>query len=142
MTSEQCRRYLEDPDANAEHLAECSECRAMHDELAAKVAAQPIRVDALPLAPWEGATHRSWPLVLGAALTVIAIAAGLFAAAGASPLIAIGEAVREAVPSAGLMLGVLRMMGGAAPIAILLSFVAVNAILFLLLRRAPKGIDV
>ena len=142
MKSEQCTRYLEDPDANAAHLADCDECRAMHDELAGQVAAHPIRIDALPLAPWEGATYRSWPLVLGASLAVIAIAAALFAAAGASPLVAVGEAVREAVPSAGLMIGVLRMMGGAAPIAIVISFLAVNAILFALLRRAPKGIDV
>lgn len=142
MNREECRLYLEDPEAHGAHLATCAACRAVSQELHAKVPAQPIRVEALPLAAWEGAAHRSWSLVLGSALTVIAIAAALFAAAGESPLVAIGEAVREAIPSSGLMLSLLRLVGGAAPIAIVVSFLAVNAILFVLLRRAPKGIDV
>lgn len=142
MKSEQCMRYLEDPEANGAHLSECAECRTVFEELRSKVDVRSVRLEALPLAPWEGASYRSWPLVVGSALTVLAIAAALFAAAGASPVSAIGEAVREAIPASGLLVSVLRLVGGTAPVAIIVSFIVVNAVLFALLRRAPKGIDV
>ena len=31
--NEACQRYLEDPEANAEHLRDCAECRAVFDAL-------------------------------------------------------------------------------------------------------------
>lgn len=144
MKSEDCRRYHEDPEANAAHLATCAECRAVDEQLRAPVNNRKLRIETLPLAPWEGASFRSWPLVAGGALAVIAIAAAFFAAAGASPLLVL-EALRNAVPSGQIVQSFVQLGSGIvrhAPVAILLAFLVVNAILFALLRRAPKGIDV
>ena len=146
-----CQKYLEDPEAHAAHLAGCESCRAMFEQLDAPLGAQgipPVRIDSLPLAPWEGATHKSWPLVVGAILGVLAIAAGLFAMAGLSPVTALTDSIRANIPSAEILGSIMRLAPGAiqnAPaglqIAIVISFVVINAVLFLLLRRAPKGID-
>lgn len=142
--TDRCQHYLEDPEGHAGHLAECADCRRMAEALAQSVDAR-VRVDALPLAPWEGASYRSWPLVLGAALAVIAIAAAFFAAAGTSPL----KVVDMSMPSTDLLISMVRLTSGAiqnAPtswqIGIGISFVVVNALFIVLLRRAPKGIDV
>ena len=80
-----CQRYAEDPEGNATHLAECAKCR----EIYATVESQPVRLETLPIAPWEGAGYRSWPLVIGGALALAAVALGLCAAAGISPLAAL-----------------------------------------------------
>ena len=146
-----CQRYLEDPEAHAAHLAGCERCRVMFEQLDAPIGAQGIprvRMDSLPLAPWEGATHKSWPLVIGAILGVLAIAAGLFAMAGLSPIAALMDSIRANVPSMAVLGSIVRLAPGAiqnAPaglqIAIVVSFILINAVLFLLLRRAPKGID-
>jgi hypothetical protein len=144
-----CQKFLEDPETHAAHLQTCERCRAMVEHLETRVAgAQTIRVDALPLAPWEGAGHKSWPLVIGVILGVIAIAAGLFAMAGLSPVSALADSIRSRVPSAGVLGSLIRLAPGAiqnAPaglqIAIVISFIIVNAVLFLLLRRSPRGID-
>ena len=144
MKSEDCRRYFEDPEANTAHLAVCAECRAVAEQLRAHVNNRKLRIETLPLAPWEGASFRSWPLVAGGGLAVIAIAAAFFAAAGASPLI-VFEALRNSIPTAEVVQSFLQLGSGIvrnAPFAILLAFVVVNAILFVLLRRSPKGIDV
>ena len=145
MNRDLCQRYLEDPEANAAHLASCAECRAVEEQLSAKVRNQRVRVDALPLAPWEDSAHRSWPLVTGGLLAVVAIAAALFGIAGVSPLLML----RDALPSFDILTSVVRFAGGAiqnAPtgwqIGIAISFVAVNALLIALLRRSPKGLDV
>ncbi|HUP48754.1 MAG TPA: hypothetical protein VNA04_08175 [Thermoanaerobaculia bacterium] len=139
MNRERCQRYLEDPDAHRDHLAECAACREVFEDLDAKVTGRPVRLEALPLAPWEGAGYRAWPLVTGGALVVVAIAAALFAAAGE---------LREVLPPADLVLSLLRLVGGAAQnapgswqIGIVVAFVAVNAVLIALLRRAPRGLD-
>jgi RNA polymerase sigma factor (sigma-70 family) len=60
-----CEEYLQDPEANAAHVESCAECRAFEDDLALPIEVQhrPMSVDALPLASWEGASHRTWPLV-------------------------------------------------------------------------------
>lgn len=146
-----CEDYLQDPEANAAHLESCAECRAIAEELddAIAVAPRAISLDALPMATWEGASHRTWPLVAAGAVAVAILAVVLFLAAGISPLQGIARAVTSAVPSLDLMVNLSQLAGGAlhkAPvawhIAIAVSFVAINTILFLLLRRAPKGIDV
>jgi hypothetical protein len=143
MKTEACERYLADPDANASHLAECAECAALFGSNDVPFDAIVI-TDSLPLAPWEGAGHRSWPLVLGGALAVLCIAVSLFAIAG----VPIG-ALRGAIPSFGTLQLLLRYVGDGlqhAPatlqIAIAISFLVVNTLLIVLLRRAPKGIDV
>jgi len=137
--NEDCLRYAEDPDANAAHLANCQSCRAAYGA----VETHAIAVDALPLAPWEGASYRAWPLVLGGALAVLAVALALCASAGISPIAAV---------IAGMSGGPLRTwigvatetLRGASPIwqvAYGVAFVAINTIFVVLLRRAPRGID-
>mgnify|MGYP006174633997 CR=1 FL=1 len=145
MSSEACRRYFEDPEAHAAHVGECAECRAIRDQLHAKVLNHSIRVETLPLAPWEGAAYRSWPLVVGGALTFVAVIAALFAVAGTSPLAALADAARAAIPSRDVLMSFLNLGGGivkSAPIPIFILFIAVNALLIALLRRSPKGMDV
>ncbi|HET7436181.1 MAG TPA: hypothetical protein VFN10_15835 [Thermoanaerobaculia bacterium] len=147
-----CEQYFEDPEAHASHLDECEACRVLFGELdddAIAAPPAPVRVDALPLAPWEGASHRTWPLVIAGVLSVAILAIVLFISAGQSPVHGIAQALVSAVPSLELLMNVTQMAGGAlhnAPlqwhVAIAISFVVINTILFLLLRRAPKGIDV
>src|SRR5438132_10855223 len=104
--NDRCRRFLEDPEANTAHLAECAACRALFDQLNTPVAEASVDVPALPLAPWEGASHRSWPLVLTGALAILAIAIALWAAVGMSPMRALtiglnsGTAARASILTA------------------------------------------
>ena len=146
MNPESCQRYLEDPDANASHLAECAQCRALADGLQASgLGPRASDVRDLPLAPWEGAAHRSWPLVAAGAVAVAVIAGLLFAATGTSPL----EILRGKVPSADVIASMVRLAGGAvhnAPVSlqilIFAAFFIINGIFLVLLRRSPRGLDV
>jgi hypothetical protein len=143
---EACQRYLEDPEANAAHLQTCAECRAIAEALAAKadVEPAPIAVDALPLAPWEGSSHRAWPLVLGASAVVTIVALALLDATGmsvrhvAESSLASIDSVRGLLRSASESL---RAASRVAQVAFGAAFVIVNALLVMLLRRAPRGID-
>jgi len=136
MKSQSCERYLEDPEANAGHLAECAECSALFGESA--VPTKPLRFDALPLAPWEGAKHRAWPLVAIVAIVLIVASvvlckiAGLSAAQIADYVIGSMQARRAAV------LGWAESMPQGVIVA---AFAVVNVVLIALLRRAPRGID-
>jgi hypothetical protein len=149
MTSDSCERYLEDPEANAAHLAECAECRAFEASLADTSAPvgprASLKVDALPMAAWEGASYRSWTLVIAGAIAVAVIATLLFAVTGTSPI----ELFRGRVPSKDIVSslmhlgpGFIQNAPGTWQIFIVVSFVVVNAIFIALLRRAPRGIDV
>ena len=147
MKTEACERYLADPEANASHLAECAECAALFGPSAAPQIS--FNAEALPLAPWEGATYKSWPLVIGGALAVLTIAAGMFAVAGVAPLNGILHALRATIPSFTTLQLLLRYVGDgvqhappALQIGVAVSFLVVNTLLVILLRRAPKGIDV
>jgi hypothetical protein len=144
-----CDDYLQDPETHAAHVESCELCRAMFEELNIEVPVQhrPINLDALPLATWEGASHRTWPLVAAGLLAVLVLASVLFIAAGTSPLRGIAKALVSAVPSLDLMVNLSQLAGGAlhnAPVvwhvAIGVSFVLINTVLFLLLRRSPKGV--
>ncbi len=144
-----CDDYLQDPETHAAHLEACEVCRAMFEELDSDLPIQPrpIDLDALPLATWEGASHRTWPLVAAGILAVLVLAVVLFIAAGTSPLRGIATALVGAVPSLDLMVNLSQLAGGAlhkAPmlwhVAIGVSFVLINTVLFLLLRRSPKGV--
>ena len=76
MTDERCQQYLEDPEANAAHLSECDACGLLAVTLAESVPADlssEVDADKLPLAPWEGASHRPWPLVLSLAIGVVVV---------------------------------------------------------------------
>jgi hypothetical protein len=131
-----CQRFAEDPEGNAAHLRECAKCAAIYRG----VQTHPVNVDALPLAPWEGAAYRAWPLVIGGALAVLAIALALCAAAGLSPIAALVAGMRSDGARAAIDMidQKLRPLG---PFVFAALFIAVNSLLVLLLRRAPRGID-
>jgi hypothetical protein len=145
MNRDSCQKYLEDPEANASHLAECAECRTLAESLQASGLGPRASVDLrkLPLAAWEGASYRSWPLVAAGAIAVAVIATLLFAATGTTPL----QLLRGKLPSGDVVSSLLRLrFVQNAPLSwqifIAIAFVAVNAIFIALLRRAPRGIDV
>jgi hypothetical protein len=142
--NEGCQRYIEDPEANASHLETCEACRALFGELGAPPPAlRPISVDTMPLAAWEGASHRAWPLVVAGLVLLAGIAGVLFAIAGISPRVLFAQ-----LPSLDVMASVVRG-GGAfvqnAPmgwqVGIGIGFLVINTILYVLLRRAPRGVD-
>lgn len=146
-----CDDYFEDPEKNASHLATCQTCRAVEQELGApiEVHARAIDVDQLPLAAWEGASHRTWPLVAAGAASVLILAVALFLAAGTPPLRGIARALTANLASFEAASKFFQHFGNglqSAPmlvhVTIAVLFVVINTILFLLLRRAPKGIDV
>lgn len=150
MKTPDCERYLEDPDAHAAHLDSCADCRALFGELDVDVPVRAVAVDAakLPLAPWEGASHRSWPLVIGVLLAVLTMAFALFLVAGESPASGVARSILSAIPQFGVLVRVFHLTGDAIPnaptvwqIGIAVAFLVVNTLLFLLLRRAPRGID-
>ena len=147
--NESCERYLQDPEANASHLDECANCRDLLVVLETPVETKPIAVDALPLAPWEGASHRAWPLVAAGAAIVLGIAALLFVIAGISPLRGFRGAVAGAIPPLDIVSTLARGAGAAVQqvppswqIASVIAFLVINTIFVVLLRRAPKGADV
>jgi hypothetical protein len=74
---------------------------------------------------------------------VIILAVVLCYAAGVTSLSGIAHAVMSAIPPVQPVVRILQLTGVAigGPIVAVL-FVAINTILFLLLRRAPRGIDV
>ena len=146
-----CDDYFEDPERNAAHLESCELCRAMTEDLDSEIEVEhrPIAVDALPLAPWEGATHRTWPLVAAGAASVLILAVVLFLAAGTPPLRGIARALASTVTSYEAATRFFEHFGAglhsapaAVHVTIAVLFVVINTILFLLLRRAPKGLDV
>lgn len=146
-----CEEYLEDPEAHAGHLESCALCRAMTEDLDADIEVQtrPMSIDALPLAPWEGATYRPWPLVAAGIASVLILAVALFLAAGTPPLRGIARALTTTFTSFETASRFFQLFGNglhSAPalvhITIGVLFVVINTILFLLLRRSPRGIDV
>lgn len=146
--NEACERYLKDPEANAAHREACAACRDLFGALEAPVEGKAVVVDDLPLAPWEGASHRAWPLVVGGAAIVLALAALLFVIAGVSPLRGFGRAVLTSLPPLDIVTSVARAAGSAVKqvpaswqIATVIAFLVINTIFALLLRRAPKGVD-
>jgi hypothetical protein len=139
-----CQRTLENPEANAEHLRDCAQCRAVFDALGLEVEAKPLAVGELPLASWEGAAHRPWALVAASAIAVLALSIIFFAYANTSPL----SVVSSEMSRLEMMREIFRLASAAvrnAPltwqVTIGVLFIVVNTILVLLLRRAPRGID-
>jgi len=143
MNDHACARYLEDPETNAAHLTECDACRALFGELEETIEHPPLAIGSLPLAPWEGAGHRAWPLVLVGALGVCALTVALFLIAGVSPLHGVAAATKMPSPGSAMTMAtdvshaLMRSAGG----WIVLGFIVTNVVLFGLLRRAPRGID-
>jgi hypothetical protein len=135
-----CEEYLNDPEANAAHLESCDVCRVLEsDDNLVTVEPRPMNLDALPLAPWEGASHRTWPLVAAGLVATLTLLIVLSAYAGISPV----AAMSSSLPSVEALLTFLQLTGRAigGPLVAVL-FVVINTILFVLLRRAPKGADV
>ena len=142
--NDRCRRFLEDPEANTTHLTECAACRALFDQLNTPVADASVDVPALPLAPWEGASHRSWPLVLTGAVAILVIAIALCAAVGMSPMRALAIGLNSGASARASILAAADAIRNASmpwQVAFGALFLLVNTALVLLLRRAPRGID-
>ena len=155
-----CEDYFEDPEKNQAHLETCALCRALEEGMTSELdppvdAADGIRyraavdVESLPLATWEGASHRTWPLVAIGLAAVLILAVALFLAAGTPPLRGIARAATSGVTSFEAATRFFQLFGSglqSAPalvhVTIAVLFVSINSLLFLLLRRAPKGIDV
>jgi hypothetical protein len=149
--TDRCEDYFEDPDAHASHLASCALCRATAEELdaALDVQSRPIAVDGLPVASWEGAAHRPWPLVAAGFTAVLILAVALFLAAGTPPLRGVARAATSSLTSFEGATRLFQLVGNglhSAPavvhVTIAVLFVSINTLLFVLLRRSPKGIDV
>ncbi len=101
-------------------------------------------MDALPLAPWEGSSHRPWPLVLGIVAVVVIIALALCDAAGLSPLHVAESSLTSMEAMRGLIdraTASLRAASLVWQIAFGIAFLVVNGLLIVLLRRSPRGID-
>jgi hypothetical protein len=152
MTDDRCQQYLEDPEAHAAHLEECESCRTLaatlddSEDAAVESSLPPLTLDvnSLPLAGWEGASHRPWPLVVSLAAGILGLALFFCFAAGTS----ITKAVTSSSGTFDMLRDLVRMTGDAAPhapkawqIGVIILFFAVNGLLLLLLRRAPRGID-
>lgn len=144
--NEACQRYLEEPESNAEHLRGCAECRALFDALGVSMddGSSRLSVGELPLAPWEGASHRPWELIAASAISILALSIVFFVYAGTSPL----SVISSEMTRLQAMREILRLTSAAvrsAPlvwqVTIGILFIVVNTILVLLLRRAPRGID-
>lgn len=158
--NEECTRFLEDPDAHRDHAATCADCGAfLADEealergfaAAATAPARPLAgaIEAsLPLAPWEGAQERSWAVVVAGVVVVIALAAAAFIYGGVSPVAGFVSAARETLSSQMSWIAVIRVLPRLlhhAPVPFHLfvaaAFVASNLLLYLLLRKNPRGYD-
>ena len=149
MKNDSCQRYLDDPEGNASHLETCEECRALFAPADVVVKDIVVPIDALPMATWEGASHRSWPLAIAAGIVVLFSAVTLFLMAGVAPVTGLLRSVSTAIPSADFILTASRLVGNGlqhAPLswqlAIGVGLLAVNTVFVLLVRRAPRGIDV
>lgn len=135
--------FLQDPEAHASHVDECAACRAIVERLDASVAADGIRLDRLPLAAWEGAAYRSWGFVAAVSVIIAAVAIALCHVAGITPLRAVESdaSIGQWRTLLSVLTGVLQRATLAWQIVFAALFVAVNTLLFVLLRRPPRGID-
>lgn len=107
----------------------------------------PILKERLPVAPWEGASHRAWlaPVVVG--VTLMALAALVASATGANPFDMIAAIFRGAASSASEIPDVASSLGtlvSTAPLelraAVVAAFILINGLFALMLRRRPRGI--
>ena len=88
-------------------------------------------------------SHRTWPLVAAGVAATLILSLVLFFAAGVSSLNGIVNAVTSGIPPLQPVVRALQLTGRAIGVPIVaVLFLAINSILFLLLRRAPRGIDV
>lgn len=135
--------FLQDPEAHASHLGECAECRALVQRLNAEVSSAGIDLEALPLAQWEGAAYRSWIFVAFVSGIVAAVAITLCHIAGITPLHAVASdaSIVQWRTLLAILTGTLQRATLGWQIVFGMAFVAVNTLLFFLLRRPTRGID-
>lgn len=157
--TEACERFMQDPEGERKHAETCAECAVVLADIERmETAFSDISLDThsvaedvvprLPLAPWEGAAHRSWRLV-GFVLAALVVGFGIAVLlAGASPLASVTQTAKlsfvTAIGAVKLAPALPRMLD-AAPVALrvglAISFVVINLALFFLLRRQPRGYD-
>ena len=158
--NDDCSQFLEDPESFRAHAAGCDECRPLLDDLDAidetfaGIHRDPRgsladRFSTLPLAPWEGARHRSWAIVVAGAIALLCLGAAAFTLGGVNPAEGFSEAVRGSMAG---QVGWLRFFRSApqmlrqAPmhfhLFLAVAFISVNVLFYLLLRRDPKGSNV
>jgi predicted anti-sigma-YlaC factor YlaD len=155
-----CDEFLDDPTAHEEHLRSCQSCRDLVLELdkidrallvgsIVEPSLHPLTAKTLPLAPWEGARYRSWPLIFFVLSALLGAAILLYVSAGVSPTSGFRNVVTGDLLPVDTLIGALRHVGSGlqrAPVSFHLlvagSFVLVNILFYFLLRRAPKGVDV
>lgn len=161
MTDARCEAFLQDPEQFAGHPDACAACRKLVSELdridrglaSERIAGDPVvpatDVESLPLAPWEGARFRSWPVAVASASAILFAAVMVFMILGVSPIAGVLDALFGPLARSIGYVEATRHVAGvlkAAPFvfhaAVAFAFVAVNAAFFYVLRRAPKGIDV
>lgn len=152
-----CQREFVDPDEMGRHLAECEVCRSKEEAFARaeQSVAPPARSDRLheevmtrlPVAPWEGARHRAWSVVLVAAALILVALFAISSMAGLSSVDAMGAGL-DAIPTLDVITtfaGALGELTGTADssfhVAVGLGFILFNTLLLLLLRRRPRGYD-
>ena len=161
MNQSDCTKFLEQPDAYPDHLEECERCHdkagqleklddqlrsASSIELGESVADG--LMEHLPVASWEGASHRAWVLVLGGAGVMVLLVAIAFSFLGVSPVEGFWSAVSQTtVPRKSLidvsesLVALIQRAPARFHLLIAVSFVVVNAVFFFLLRRSPRGYD-
>lgn len=161
MTDTRCEAFMQDPERFASHPDDCADCRKLMveleqldrdivaDRLETRPEDGPAIVKSLPLAAWEGARFRSWPLAIASAIVILAAAASVFAMVGISPLAGVVNSIYGQLTHSVGYVDATRHVAGMlqrAPIVfhvgVAVAFLAVNAVFYYLLRRAPRGIDV
>ncbi len=160
MTDSTCRQFRGDPEAFSTHPERCVACAGILEEitefdrefasramLPGGPSLEPLDSRTLPVASWEGASERAWPLAVLGALALVFLAVILFLLSGISPADGFRAALVSQLPRLEL-LEIASVVGDglrAAPLRvhlfILAGFTFINVIFVWLLRRAPRGID-
>jgi hypothetical protein len=160
MTDSSCRQFRGDPEAFSTHPESCVACAgileeitqfdrefAAHATLQGVPSLEPLDSRNLPIASWEGASERAWPLAVLGALALVFLAVILFLLSGISPAEGFRAALMSQLPRFELF-EIASVVGEglrAAPlrvhVLILVGFTVINVIFLWLLRRAPRGVD-
>lgn len=160
MTDSSCRQFRGDPEKFSTHPETCGSCAAILEEItefdrefASRAAISdvpplaPLDSRTLPIAQWEGAGERAWPLAVLGALALVFLAVMLFLLSGISPADGFRAALMSQLPRFEL-LEVASVVGEGlrtAPLRvhlfILAGFTVINVIFVRMLRRAPRGVD-
>jgi hypothetical protein len=149
-----CEEYLQEPEISQEHLRSCVSCRTLVEGLSrdleesSRGAAASVNLADLPLAPWEGAQHRSWTSALAVGLTLAVLAMAGFFFAGVPPLRGFWEGMvggmfptLDPLKLLSAISGFVRSAPASFHIFIAFAFIAINVVFYMMLRRAPRGYD-